>query len=340
MYWNSDDSFPLAKNDWGAWRPPLGRRIQGESAVRRAAKQWHPLDPLLVSLPGSERMLPPICYPELAAALQSRTTIQYTSLLILIAVMAGGFAVAGLTLKDQFFLRAGVAMVLLFAFVLLQQWCIFRKSDRLRSYSRFVSWCYLQPRDSVVSLGLLMTVIGVIQVFLQARAGSLGELIEEYGLVFQKASAEPWRYLVGPFLHGGAPHWVANFSLLIVAAGLCFALGRRGPLWAIFLVGVLVPSFALAFLPHWMGRDAFVGISGGVFALYGWTIGVAYANRRAFPYGLWWVIGYFASATALIATLLDPRASWFVHVLGFAIGLVAGISGIGYKLKTGLPKQV
>lgn len=300
--------------------------------MRRATTRWHPLDPLLVSLPGSKRMLPPICYPGLTKALQRRTLIQYNLLLLLAASMMTGFASAGLAFNDPFFLRAGLAIALMFAFVLLQQLCIFRKLDRLRSYSRFLSWCYLQRCDSIVALALLMIVVGSLQIFLQTRAGSLSDLINQYGLVFEKAASEPWRYLVGPFLHSGIAHWIGNFSLLIVAAGLCFALGRRAPLWAIFLSGVFVPSFALTYLPHWVGRDAFVGISGGVFALYGWAVGIASVRRRIFPHGLWWVVGYFSFATGLISTLLDPRASWFVHLFGFLIGLFVGCLGFGYKL--------
>lgn len=332
MYWNSDNSFPAAGNRWSAWRPPFGRRADGESAMRRATWQWHPLDPLLVSVPGAERLLPPICFPEVAPALQRRLIQQYRFLLLLIVCMALGFAAAGIRVHDSFFIKAGVAFSLLFAFVVFQYAFLFRNIDRLCTYSRFCSWCYLQPQTSVVAISLLMFIAGGIQYYLQAQVGSLFGLVEQYGLVFEEATRQPWRYITGPFLHAGPVHWIGNFSLLLVAAGLSFPLGRRRSLWAIFLVGVFVPPFVLTFLPHWIGSDAFLGISGGIFALYGWIAGVALKNRRVFPFGLWWLVGYFGVATAVISSLLDPRASWFAHSFGFAIGLTTGILNLGMKL--------
>ena len=66
--------------------------------------------------------------------------------------------------------------------------------------------------------------------------------------------------------------------------------------------------------------------------MFGWIAGVALKNRRAFPFGLWWLVGYFGIATAAISTLLDPRASWFAHSLGLLIGVATGMLNIGVKL--------
>lgn len=129
----------------------------------------------------------------------------------------------------------------------------------------------------------MMIAIGGVQVYLQMHAGSLFRLIEQYGLVFQDAPRQPWRYLSGPFLHSGIAHWAANFSLLMIAAGLSFSLGRAPFIWLTFLSGIILPAFLLTFLPHWVGSDAFLGISGGVFSLYGWIAGIWLRTRRIFP---------------------------------------------------------
>lgn len=332
MYWNSDKSFPAAGNHWYAWRPPFGRRIKGETAVRRATWQWHPLDPILVSIPGAERLLPPICFPDMASALQKRMIQQYRLLLLLIVCMTLGFATAGIRVHDGFFLKASAAFLLLFTFVSLQYVLIFKNIDRLRANSRFFSWCYLQPQAPILMIGLLMLVAGGAQSYLQARVGSLFGLVEQYGLVFEMATKQPWRYITGPFLHAGLVHWIGNFSMLLVAAGLSFSLGRTRPLCLIFLAGAFVPGLILTYLPHWIGLDAFLGVSGGVFALLGWTTGVALKNKCAFPFGLWWIVGYFGIVTAVISSLLDPRASWFAHLFGLVIGLATGMFNLGVKL--------
>lgn len=307
--------------------------------MRRATWQWHPLDPVLVSVPGAERLLPPICFPEMASMLQRRMIQQYRFLLLLIVCMALGFAAAGIRVHDSFFLKASAAFLLLFAFVVFQYAFLFRNMDRLRVYSRFCSWCYLQPQTSVVAICSLMLIAGGIQYYLQTRIGSLFGLVEQYGLVFEEAIRQPWRYITGPFLHAGPVHWIVNFSLLLVAAGLSSPLGRPRSLWSIFLAGVFLPACILTFLPHWIGSDAFLGVSGGVFALLGWIAGVALKNRRVFPFGLWWLVGYFAVATAVISSLLDPRASWFAHSFGLVIGLATGMINLGVKLNLDASNQ-
>lgn len=331
MYWKSDNSFPMA-GGWSVWRPPFGRRKEGEAAVRRATWQWHPMDPVLVSSPGAERMLPPICFPDMGTDLQRRMIGQYRLLLVMMACMILGFAGAGIRMHDLFFVKVGVAFVLLFVFVVLQYAFLFHNMERLRQYSRFCSWCYLQPQRQVILMAMLLLFAGGIQCYLQWRVGSLFDVIERYGLIFENSARQPWRYIVGPFFHAGLAHWIANLSLLIVVAGLSYPLGSPRAIWAVFLSGVLLPAACLALLPHWIRSDAFLGVSGGVFALYGWVVGITFRYRRVFPPGLWWLLGYFVVATAAISSVLDHRASWFVHSFGFVIGVLAGVSTLGLKL--------
>ncbi|MEC5079420.1 rhomboid family intramembrane serine protease [Xanthomonas oryzae] len=331
VLWDIDSSFPASDGRWSAWRPPFGRKVSGEMAVRRALKGWHPLDSALVSVEGSKRALPPICYPELAGSLQSRMLAQYMLLMLLMIAMAAGFSVVGFAVSDHMFQKAGLVLALFLVFVGLQYFFIYRDRHRLAQFSRFSSWCYLQPYLRVVGMVGVLVVAGAIQYFVQASEGGLVPVVERYGLVFSQASAEPWRYLTGPFFHSGLPHWLANVSLLAVAAALAFALGRTSVIWLIFLIGVLVPGVLLTFLPHWVGRDAFLGVSGGVYALYGWLGGVTFRRRLDFPKGLWWVIAYFATATLLAASLLDPRASWFAHVFGLLAGYAAGLALVGLR---------
>lgn len=331
MRWDSDASFPPAEDGWAAWRPPYGRRRRGEHAVRRAVRRWHPFDPLLVSVPGALRLLPPICFDAFAVALQRNTILRYGSLMALIVMMGLGSMTAGLLLADPFYLKFGAALAMLFMVVLFQHIAIFRHVDRLRCYARFVAWTYMQPRINVIAFGSLVAIAGVGQWLLQTRTGSLFAMIEEYGLVFDRAPEQPWRYLIGPFFHSGLAHWAGNASMLIVGVGLGNALGRALPMWTIFIFGTVIPGVILTFLPHGIGSDAYLGISGGVFALYGWIIGVAFRNRLFFPFGLWWLVGCFAVATGLISSLLDPRASWFAHGFGLLVGIVAGLLAMGLK---------
>ncbi|UZA98883.1 MULTISPECIES: rhomboid family intramembrane serine protease [Xanthomonas] len=341
MHWKFDENFPPAPGDaWSAWRPPFGRKRMGESAVRRATWQWHPLDPLLVSVPGARHMLPPVCFTEIAQALHRKMLLQYRALLLLVLCILVGSGVAGYATGDGFFLKASLAVAVLLVFVLLQYFCVLVLLERVREYSRLFSWCYLQPQAPVVWMAALMVLAGSAQYLAQSRIGDLSRVIETYGLVFNRVPQDPWRYLTGPFLHAGLAHWIANFSLLMVGSGFAFAFGKNAVLWSVFAAGVFLPGIALTFLPHWIGLDAFLGVSGGVFALLGWVVGITLRNRQVFPAGLWWVMGYFSLATVLVASLLDAHASWFAHLFGFFIGLLLGMAEIGMKFELGISRKV
>jgi len=300
--------------------------------VRRTMWQWHPLDPLLVSVPGSERLLPPVCIPSLAVNLQKRMLLQYRALLMLILCVCVMLLGAFWTLQDPFFLRIGLVVLLLFSFVLAQYSLVFRRLDSLRAYSRFFAWCYLQPKKPVVLTVSAMVAIGCLQAFLQSNFGGLTSLIQAYGLVFEVALAEPWRYLTGPLLHGGPAHWFTNLALLLVGSGLAFAIGRPWAVGAVFATGALLPGIALTFLPHWIGLDAYLGISGGLFALLGWVAGASARYRRTFPAHVWWVVLCLTVLIAIVSSVVDPRASWFSHGLGLLIGLAIGASGRGLSI--------
>ena len=331
MHWNSDNSVPAAEKCWQAWQPPWGRKNNGEAAVRKALRKWHAQNPVLISRPDSEHLLPAICFPETSQDLHRRALRHSCLIMFIAACFALGFIATSIKLQEVYFLRAGAVFALVIGFYIIQYIFIFRHIDQLRTYSRFCAWCHLQPHTKILipAIGFLMVGVGTIQYFLQGQIGSLFGFLEEYGLVFQKAGAQPWRYFIGPFFHSGLVHWIANFSLLIVGSGLFFALGKAKPLALIFFAGVYMPAFALAYMPHWIASDAFVGISGGLFAQFGWIAGVAIKNSKPFPRGFGWLVAYFGIFMTMTSSLMDPRASWFCHSLGLLLGFLAGILGIG-----------
>lgn len=276
-------------------------------------------------------MLPPICFPSLGPSLQERVLFQFRLLMLLILCMAAGFFCTAAILHDRYFVNAGIAMALLFTFEFLRYVFVFRDQGKLRDFSRFISWCYLQPQTQMIGMVSMMLLAGMVQYYLQQKSGGLLSLIEQYGLVFETARSQPWRYIYGPFLHAGLAHWTINLGFLIIGAGLAFPLGRWQVVWALFFVGVFVPSITLAFLPHWVGSDAVLGVSGGVFALFGWVSGIALRNRREMPIGLWWMIAYFLIVIAVVSILVDYRSSWFCHFFGLVVGMAAGTLNIGVR---------
>ncbi len=332
MYWNSDSSFPASDNTWCARRPPWGRTLRGQIAVRRALRGWHPNDPILASVPGSAYLLPPICIPELAPKIHKRAKAQGLLLLAICGLMTFAFGILGVFEKSQYLLRGTVVFLLIFLLGLAQYRLILADPVRTRAYARFCSWSYIQNQNNTLLFCAIMAGAAASQIILQSSVGGLYPLVERFGLEFEKATAQPWRYLTGPFFHSGPAHWLANFVMLIIFAGMSSPIGRARSLWLVYLAGVYIPAFILTFMPHSIRSDALLGVSGGVFALMGWFGGVSVRNRPVFPYSLGYLVLITALVLALISSLLDPRSSWFCHTSGFAIGVMLGLTNYGVKL--------
>lgn len=324
--WRSDAVLPIADGRWGFWRPPFGKRRYGESDVKRAIWQWHPLDPVLVSSPASCHFVPPICVPELATQVHARMLLQYRLLLALLAVMTFGALVASLNTGAGIFQRATVAGVLIFAFVGVQYMVFFRQVERLGELARYVSWLYLQRSGLVLGVIIAMCALAALQFLLQQQAGGLEPLLMKFGLVFDAARDQPWRFLSGPFFHSGPVHWIGNLMLAVIAAGLAAPIASKAKLLLIFLVGTVVPCVLLAQFPPQIRLDAFLGLSGGIFAVYGWVAGVSLRRPTLFPRNFTILIAAFAVMTVGVTSLLNFKSNDFVHVAGWLLGLVAGLA--------------
>jgi membrane associated rhomboid family serine protease len=333
MDWRVDDFFPKSNGFWQFWRPPFGKMRSGELQVKKAILQWHPWDPILITTPSSEYFMPPICVSEVAGNVHKRMLLQY-KFLIFVAISLSVLAVVSyLYTKSALFERMAISGAMILAFIVTQYLLIFRDIDKLCKISRFVSWVYLQKTSAALIAILLMVVIGIFQYIMERKLGGFEPLILKYGLVFEKARDQPWRYLVGPFFHSGIAHWAGNAVLLVMAAGLSAALAKRYAMTVIFLLGVVLPPLALGFLPADFRMEAFGGVSGGIFALLGWVGGFALRNKNGFPPYFGWVVITFAMMFVGLSWLMNPQAGNLVHALGFTLGMGMGMANFGSKVR-------
>jgi membrane associated rhomboid family serine protease len=299
--------------------------------VRAALRRWHPWDPLLVATPGATRMRPPICIAGLDREVQARTLFHYRLLLGVLVLWTLGFGFAGVTQGVHTFRNAAIAGVMMLANFLVLYVAIFRPIDTLRENSRFVVWVYTSPSDSARNALIVMLLLGALQFWLQRGVGGLEALIVRYGLVFDVAPLQPWRYISGPLMHSGIAHWVANVSLLLVAISLVSTLATRVAATLIFAAGTILPALLLTFLPYAIRQDAFLGISGGLLALMGWLVGIGWRERAWLPRHFAMTIGMFSILFVILSTLLSPKANDFVHLSGLLIGVLLGLVKLGWK---------
>lgn len=297
----------------------------------RSIWQWQPWDPVLISAPESEFFQPPICVPSLEREAHKNLLFQYKLLLALLVLLtAASIFVFSNTGSDVFF-RASALGVLFFAFVFIQYISIFNKIDRLRDLSLFVVWIYRQKTFAISAVVIGMVLLGGLQYILQERSGSFDELMQDYGLVFDLARHQWWRYLVGPFFHSGLVHWISNLILLSMAAGLSATIGRRPRVIWIFIIGAIIPCVVESGFPPTFREDGVVGLSGGILALFGWTSGVSLRYKKWFPSSFWLNVVSFSIVIVVSVSLLNHKADDAVHVVGLLIGLLLGISKVGVK---------
>ncbi|WP_201315133.1 rhomboid family intramembrane serine protease [Dyella sp. EPa41] len=339
MDWRSEEFLPKANGTWQFWRPPFGRKGNGELRVKRALRQLHLWDPILVASPASARLMPAVCVPEMTHALQKRMALQYQSIfyfsLSVAVASAVFFACSDGTATN--ILKLTIFSTLFAVFFGMQERLVVSNIDNLRETARFVSWIYMQRTHAVPVAAGFMLLIGLGQYLIENRSGGFELMIIKYGLVYDIAEREPWRYVIGPLFHSGLPHWAGNTALLIMAAGLSAALAKRSSIALIFLLGAILPSYLYGLLPATLHSEAMGGVSGGVFAVFGFAGGIALRNWRWAPPHFGWIVIVFTTILTILSWLANPQSNNFVHVIGLVLGLTLGLVNVGSKIPSRLP---
>lgn len=331
MNWRSTEFLPKSTGSWAVQRLPWRNIKHGKRAVMRSIWQWYPWDPVLISAPESDFFQPPICVPSLGIKVHRNMLFQYKLLLVLLTFLTTASIFVFLSTGAVVFFRATAFGVLFMAFVFIQYFSIFNKIDRLRDLSLFVVWIYQQRTSAISAVVISMALVGGLQYVMQERSGGFDALMQDYGLVFDLARHQWWRYLVGPIFHSGLVHWVSNLLLLSMAAALSTTIGRRSQIALIFVIGAIIPCVVEGSFSQDFREDGVVGISGGIFALFGWTSGVAIRYKRWFPLGFWIQILSFSVVIVVFTSLLNQKTDNTVHVVGLIVGMLLGISRVGVK---------
>ncbi|MET3654884.1 rhomboid family intramembrane serine protease [Dyella japonica] len=332
MTWRTDSAFPRANGKWAFWRPPFGKVTSGQAEVIKATRQWNPWDSILVSSPSSTHLLPPVCIPDLTVTTQKRMLLQYKLLLGLVAAMLFASFLFYLHKPVPYFIRTSLAMVVTLLFIAAQYFIVFRTLPVLQSTARFISWMHLQRTYVVPTVIFVMMVSGLLELAGIHEAGGFESFILKYGLVFDKAKIEPWRYFIGPFFHSGLPHWAGNTVALVIAASITSVISKRATTLWVFLIGLIIPVFVVSCLPASARLDAFGGVSGGILSLFGWLAGTALRYHKWFPRNFWLIAVLFAWFLIVLSGLLNPSTNDVVHVIGWFLGAIVGGAGIGFSV--------
>lgn len=328
----ADADLPAGNGQWQAVRAPWKRLITGRQDVEHALRRWHALDPILVSTPTSPTFLPPLCVPELADAVhrgmlgRQRAVLAITGIMTVLALVAwqAGF-------DDGKFGPVVAAFALIFAYLFADYHFVLRHRDRTADRTVFIYRAYRKGGAFAAIAGGVLAAAGLAQLFLQDRLGGLVPMVNAYGALFVPlAAGEWWRYLVGPFVHGGAIHWIGNLAMLVVAAGLAGTMGRIGALSLLFVAINVGSVLAVQYLGIGHTPDALLGVSGGIFGLFGWVVGVTFRERARFPW-MWFATLSFVFLNIGLAWILVRQTSNVAHGFGLATGLLSGLVRLGRR---------
>jgi membrane associated rhomboid family serine protease len=202
----------------------------------------------------------------------------------------------------------------------IDYFCALRHLPFLTERALFFYWLKTSRpvRDGfMVWLGIAVG-MGAVQLLLQRNSG-FESAIEHYGLVFAEArSGQWWRLLTGPFLHSGWSHYFNNAMGLLVVGPILWAL--LGPsCLLVFVTGSTLGSAAQMLLGS-AAYDSFVGVSGGLFAMYGALLAGSTLNSRLLPRGMFSLCCVIVAASGLGVALLSDRASNIAHIAGVLCG--------------------
>ena len=288
----------------------------------RAAARWQPFDPLRIAAPGTAVLYPVLEYPEFRdkafrSARKNQIWMMAVALFWFVVTLLFGFIG-----NDHRLLRLAAGIGLISVYLYLDYATVTRNLEALSERAALVAWIY--PRGLVAATGwaLFMVCIGLTQLFLQQKFGGLEPLVRSIGMLYEPTrNGEWWRIATGPFFHTSIAHWATNLAMLSLIGALATPISRSNSI-AAFAIGVLVSAAASASPLEVGGRDAFAGISGGIFAMMGWCAGAALRNPSGFPRRFGLTVLSFGILNVLLALLLLRNASTVAHVAGWGAGFV------------------
>lgn len=150
--------------------------------------------------------------------------------------------------------------------------------------------------------------------------------MERYGIVLSAVrDGQLWRLPAGVFFHAGLAHCLNNAFLLLFFGTVAWVLPGPALSITVFMLGC-VTGAAIQMCLGTIRYDSFLGISSGVFALYGVLTALAVFERRTLPRGFTFLLLGIVTISGVGTELLSTNAASIGHVAGLAFGAVSAVA--------------
>ncbi len=330
MNWRDTERFPQVERDgWQARRN--GREILGQAAVERAMSTWHPLDSLLVALPGADQLLPALVVPQIKQKLHEsflrriRISIEFVLLCAAISLF--------LSLDKPALSSTALMLLGLALFLIADYLTVGVHSEALAERNLYSSWVRGQSRRDLMLWGGLMICTGAIQLLLVETLG-FDKMLLEYGTLFSALQAgEIWRAFVGPFFHADLLHWGMN-SLMLVFVGQISGTISRPHSIGVFFIGSVLGVISTWIASTASNVEAYVGVSAGVIGLFGLCAGFAWLHPSRFPKKFSFTLLAFSAMQIVLGWTGTSSAANEAHIVGLVAGVCWGVM-LGFRTKVG-----
>lgn len=313
-------------------RFPFNSISKDREAVHSALEKWHLYSPTIVATPQSTRFLPPICIPELSSEIHRRVVRRHETFLLLLIISLSILFLAKYAVNIRATEITDAILLLLSGviYVSFDTYFVQRNIKNLSERAMFLNFVCSRRNFFLMVFSVIMVLAGIAQIILQQELGGFDNLVTTYGAYFDAIDrGEWWRYLSGPFIHASLLHWAGNFIIGILSITLAGAFGRR-TLVIQFVIITSLSVVAVQYSPLGIRSDSFVGLSGGIFGMFGWSFSYFFLRRKIFPQFIWVSIGLLMVVNIICSAVTSSHVSQTAHVVGLLIGLIFGFSKLSW----------
>jgi membrane associated rhomboid family serine protease len=333
--WSDSTRFPEAHGEWQIFTNNEVMSV-GEEDVRKLALRWFLTQKKLVSTPESSRFLPAICVPGLADFTHQSFLSRFKIYFYLIGFyLLLTIIVAFLTSDFDAYTRIMAMLITALIYVFVEFQIAFKPYPNIYERTLFYNWIFQQRNPTLEFAILIVVAAGAAQWLYQQQSGNLESLVMGYGTYFPAIeSGQLWRYVTGPFIHSSFIHWLVNAVFLLYITKLIGKLATTRIL-TLFLISIPITAAIVHLVNLVLSNilDGLVGVSGGIYFLFGWLTAIAYLHRGFFPANYYLSILLVAACNLVLPEILNYNSSFTAHISGFLLGIIAGSLGLASNLR-------
>ncbi len=328
--WRDISRFPPASGEWQILSS--GKVIStGEQNVKNLALRWFLTQKKLISTPASKYFLPAICAPEISSITHKSFLKRFRVFFYIFGFYLAIFiAMALVSDQPQRFYKPIALMLLGILYFYIEFQIALRPYTNISERALFYNWLFARNNTHLNFAFLALFAVGLGQFLFHHYVGNLETLVIGYGTYFPAIEeGEIWRYAVGPFIHSGAIHWIVNAFFLIYVIKMIGDLANKN-LFLLYLASLPATAIAVHIFATLTSSpmEALVGISGGIYFLFGWLLIITHNKRQFFPKHFSTSLALIVAANLLLPELLSYNSSFTAHISGFLLGAFAGLLGL------------